>query len=136
MPNCYPMWIYCWIWKGNQAQTCWNKNNYFNLCWLYLVLFHWILSCRKKSCNRPNKNYWANCNWNWISWSRCLIKSEKKVTGVTTAAFIWAMSGISILIGSNMLITAIVLTLLIVTCTWIFEIIEKKIHTGHRDESE
>ena len=65
-----------------------------------------------------------------------IIKSEKKVTGVTTAAFIWAMSGISILIGSNMLITAIILTLLIVTCTWIFEIIEKKIHTGHRDESE
>ena len=65
-----------------------------------------------------------------------IIKSEKKVTGVTTAAFIWAMSGISILIGINMLKTAIILTLLIVTCTWFFEIIEKKIHMGHRDSEE
>jgi putative Mg2+ transporter-C (MgtC) family protein len=65
-----------------------------------------------------------------------IIKSEKKVTGVTTAAFIWAMSGISILIGSNMLITSVILTLLIITCTWFFELIEKKIHTGHGDENE
>jgi putative Mg2+ transporter-C (MgtC) family protein len=65
-----------------------------------------------------------------------IIKSDKKVTGVTTAAFIWAMSGISILIGSNLLITSVVLTILIVTCTWFFEIIEKKIHMGHGDGGE
>lgn len=65
-----------------------------------------------------------------------IIKADKKVTGVTTAAFIWAMSGISILIGCNLLITSIVLTIMIVASTWFFEIIEKKIHAGHEESEE
>ncbi len=60
-----------------------------------------------------------------------IVKSDKKVTGVTTAAFIWAVSGISILIGSNMYIIPIVLTILLVIVTWLFEFIEKKVHSDH-----
>ena len=63
-----------------------------------------------------------------------IVKSDKKVTGVTTAAFIWAMSGISILIGSNMYLTPIILTLLIVLLTWIFELVEKRLHANHPGE--
>jgi len=60
-----------------------------------------------------------------------IVKSDTKVTGVTTAAFIWAMSGISILIGSNMFLTPVVLTLLIVVLTWLFELLEKRLHANH-----
>ncbi len=63
-----------------------------------------------------------------------IVKSDTKVTGVTTAAFIWAMSGISILIGSNMYLTPVILTLLIVLLTWIFELVEKKLHANHPGE--
>lgn len=63
-----------------------------------------------------------------------IVKSDKKVSGVTTAAFIWAMSGISILIGINMYLTPIILTLLIVMLTWLFELLEKKLHAGSRED--
>lgn len=63
-----------------------------------------------------------------------IVKSEKKVTGVTTAAFIWANSGISILIGSNLYLTPIVITLLVVAISWIFERFERKVHQGHLEE--
>jgi putative Mg2+ transporter-C (MgtC) family protein len=65
-----------------------------------------------------------------------IVKSDKKVSGVTTAAFIWAMSGISILIGSNMYLTPVILTLLIVLLTWIFELVEKRLHAGCREDEE
>jgi putative Mg2+ transporter-C (MgtC) family protein len=63
-----------------------------------------------------------------------IVKSDQKVTGVTTAAFIWAMSAISILIGSNMYIIPIVATFLLVIITWLFEGMEKRIHKGHSNE--
>jgi uncharacterized membrane protein YhiD involved in acid resistance len=62
------------------------------------------------------------------------VKSDQKVTGVTTAAFIWAMSAISILIGSNMYLIPIIATLLLVTITRLFEEMEKRIHKGHSNE--
>jgi putative Mg2+ transporter-C (MgtC) family protein len=65
-----------------------------------------------------------------------IVKSDKKVTGVTTAAFIWAMSGISILIGSNMYLIPIVLTLLLVVIIWAFEKFEKRIHADHSESGE
>lgn len=65
-----------------------------------------------------------------------IVKSDKKVTGVTTAAFIWAMSGISILIGSNMYLIPIVLTLFLVVIIWAFEKFEKRIHAGHNESGE
>lgn len=63
-----------------------------------------------------------------------IVKSDQKVTGVTTAAFIWAMSAISILIGSNMYLIPVVATLLLVIITWLFEGLEKRIHKGHANE--
>ena len=65
-----------------------------------------------------------------------IVKSDKKVTGVTTAAFIWAMSGISILIGSSMYLIPIVLTILLVAITWIFELIEKKLHMEYHEDGD
>lgn len=63
-----------------------------------------------------------------------IVKSEQKVTGVTTAAFIWANSGISILIGSNLYITPITITILVVAISWLFERFERKVHEGHLEE--
>ena len=65
-----------------------------------------------------------------------IVKSDNKVTGVTTAAFIWAMSGISILIGSNLYIIPIVLTLLLVGVIWIFEMIEKKLNINYHEDAD
>ncbi len=63
-----------------------------------------------------------------------IVKSEQKVTGVTTAAFIWANSGISILIGSNLYLTPIAITVLVVAISWLFERFERKVHEGHLEE--
>lgn len=57
-----------------------------------------------------------------------IVKSDQKVTGVTTAAFIWAISGISILIGYNMYLVPIAATVGLVVVVWLFEIVESKIH--------
>ena len=65
-----------------------------------------------------------------------IVKSDNKVTGVTTAAFIWAMSGISILIGSNLYLIPIVLTLLLVGVIWIFEMIEKKLNINYKEDAD
>ena len=63
-----------------------------------------------------------------------IVKSDQKVTGVTTAAFIWAVSGISILIGSNMYLTPITVTIFLVFITWIFEKLEYRLHKSHSHE--
>ena len=60
-----------------------------------------------------------------------IVKSDQKVTGVTTAAFIWAVSGISILIGSNMYLIPVVVTIFLVFTTWIFEKFEDRLHRDH-----
>jgi putative Mg2+ transporter-C (MgtC) family protein len=63
-----------------------------------------------------------------------IMKEGNKVSGVTTAAFIWAMSGISILIGCNLYLIPVVATLILVFITWLFEFLEKRIHNGHAHE--
>jgi putative Mg2+ transporter-C (MgtC) family protein len=63
-----------------------------------------------------------------------IVKSDQKVTGVTTAAFIWAMSGISILIGSNMYLIPVTVTLFLVFITWLFEKFEDRLHRDHSHE--
>ena len=65
-----------------------------------------------------------------------IVKSDNKVTGVTTAAFIWAMSGISILIGRNLYLIPIVLTLLLVGIIWIFERVEKKLNINYHEDAD
>jgi putative Mg2+ transporter-C (MgtC) family protein len=65
-----------------------------------------------------------------------IVKSDKKVTVVTPATFICAMSGISILIGSNLYLVPIVLTLLLVLIIWAFEKFEKTLHADHNESGE
>jgi len=60
-----------------------------------------------------------------------IVKSDQKVTGVTTAAFIWAISGISILIGYNMYLVPIVATVGLVLVAWLFEKVEKMVHSDN-----
>lgn len=54
-------------------------------------------------------------------------KENNKITGVTTAAFIWANSAIGVMIGSNLYLIPIVATGLIITASWLFEFVEDKV---------
>jgi putative Mg2+ transporter-C (MgtC) family protein len=60
-----------------------------------------------------------------------IVKSDQKVTCVTTAAFFWAVSGISILIGSNLYLIPVAVTIFLVFITWIFEKFEDRLHRDH-----
>ena len=56
-----------------------------------------------------------------------IMKNDDKIIGVTTAAFIWVVSAIGILIGTGLFITPIVLTIGLFAISRIFEIVEKYI---------
>lgn len=58
-------------------------------------------------------------------------KSEQKITGITTAAFIWAISAIGVMIGYNMYLIPLAATLFIVLVTAIFEQVEKRVNKQH-----
>lgn len=62
-----------------------------------------------------------------------IFRTENKVVGVTTAAFIWIMASIGILIGSGIYIISIVLTLGLVLMSLLFERLEVRIK---RDKHE
>jgi putative Mg2+ transporter-C (MgtC) family protein len=53
-----------------------------------------------------------------------IMKVEDKIIGVTTAAFIWVVSAIGIMIGSGFLITPVILTLGLLLISRTFEKIE------------
>ena len=56
-----------------------------------------------------------------------IVKQEDKVVGVTTAAFIWVISGIGILAGMGLVIIPIVLTIGLLIVTRFFEKVERYI---------
>jgi len=57
-----------------------------------------------------------------------IFKNENKVIGVTSAAFIWVMCAIGLLCGANMLLSAFVLTLGLLTISILLHKIEKMYH--------
>lgn len=56
-----------------------------------------------------------------------IMRTEDKITGVTTAAFIWTVSAIGIMVGCGMYIIPILITVGLLIVSKIFEKIEKKI---------
>lgn len=56
-----------------------------------------------------------------------IVKQEDKVVGVTTAAFIWVISAIGVLVGFGAIITPIVLSIGLLFVSRIFERVEKYI---------
>ena len=56
-----------------------------------------------------------------------IMRTEDKITGVTTAAFIWTVSAIGIMIGCSTYIIPILITVGLLIVSKIFEKIEKKI---------
>lgn len=56
-----------------------------------------------------------------------IFKNEDKVVGVTTAAFIWVVSAIGVLVGLGAIVTPIVLTLGLVVVSLALEKIEQQI---------
>lgn len=63
-----------------------------------------------------------------------ILKSELRVTGVTTAAFIWAISAIGVLIGNNLYLIPIAATVFITLITFTFEYIERLINKEHEQK--
>lgn len=53
-----------------------------------------------------------------------IMKMEDKIIGVTTAAFIWVVSAIGIMIGSGFLISPVILTIGLIIISRIFESLE------------
>jgi putative Mg2+ transporter-C (MgtC) family protein len=56
-----------------------------------------------------------------------IMRTEDKITGVTTAAFIWTVSAIGIMVGCGTYIIPIVITVGLMVVSKMFEKIEKKI---------
>lgn len=56
-----------------------------------------------------------------------IVKNDDRITGVTTAAFIWSVSAIGILAGTGAIVTPIILSLGLVAISRIFEKVEAKI---------
>lgn len=56
-----------------------------------------------------------------------IVKQDDRITGVTTAAFIWAVSAIGILAGTGAIVTPIILSLGLVIISRIFEKVEFKL---------
>lgn len=56
-----------------------------------------------------------------------IMKTDDKIVGVTTAAFIWVVSAIGIMIGLGIYIVPIVITVGLLITTKIMEFIEKRI---------
>jgi putative Mg2+ transporter-C (MgtC) family protein len=56
-----------------------------------------------------------------------IMKHDDKIIGVTTAAFIWAISAIGVMIGLGYYITPILITIGLLIISKLFEILEKRI---------
>jgi uncharacterized membrane protein YhiD involved in acid resistance len=55
------------------------------------------------------------------------MKHDDKIIGVTTAAFIWIMSAIGVLVGMGSYITPVLVTIGLIIISRIFERVEKYI---------
>lgn len=54
-----------------------------------------------------------------------IMKNDDRIVGLTTAAFIWIISGIGILCGMGYIVMPIVLTFGLLVVSWAFEKVEK-----------
>lgn len=63
-----------------------------------------------------------------------IFKFSDKITGVTTASFIWIMSAIGCLVGCGFLTLSIVLTLGLLLTTILFHFVERKINKVREDK--
>jgi len=56
-----------------------------------------------------------------------IMKDNDKIIGITTAAFIWVISGIGIMCGMGLILTPIIITIGLLTITTLFEKVERYI---------
>lgn len=62
-----------------------------------------------------------------------IIQNKDKITGLTTAAFIWTISAIGILCGMGLWLTPIMLTIGLITISHLFEGVEEWIKKDSED---
>ncbi len=63
-------------------------------------------------------------------------KTADRVTGVTTATFIWVMCAIGVLAGVGLTLLPITLTILILIISIVFRKVEDKIHDSHEPHKD
>jgi len=63
-----------------------------------------------------------------------IMKHDDKIIGVTTAAFIWIMSAIGVLVGMGYYITPVVVTIGLIIISRIFERVEKYIRNQQENK--
>lgn len=65
-----------------------------------------------------------------------IIKTDDKIVGVTTAAFIWVVSAIGILCGIGATLTPIILTIILLIVSKLFEKVERYIKDKNNEKKE
>ena len=65
-----------------------------------------------------------------------IMRSDNKLVGVTTAAFIWVVSAIGVLVGMGAIITPIIISIGLVIISRFFERVEKFIKSKNTKENE
>ena len=65
-----------------------------------------------------------------------IMRSDNKLIGVTTAAFIWVVSAIGVLVGMGAIITPIIISIGLVIISRFFERVEKFIKSKNTKENE
>ena len=64
-----------------------------------------------------------------------IMRDQDKIIGITTAAFIWVISGIGILCGMGLIVIPIVLTIGLLLVSRFFEKVERQIRKGFDDRN-
>ena len=64
-----------------------------------------------------------------------IMRDRDKIIGITTAAFIWVISGIGILCGMGLIVIPIVLTIGLLLVSRFFEKVERQIRKGFDDRN-
>lgn len=65
-----------------------------------------------------------------------IFKTQDRVVGVTSAAFIWVMCAIGLLCGSGMFMAAISLTIGLLIISILLHLLEKKYHGQKKDDQK
>lgn len=64
-----------------------------------------------------------------------IMRDHDKIIGITTAAFIWVISGIGILCGMGLIITPILMTIGLLLVSRVFEKVERQIRKDFDDRN-
>ena len=65
-----------------------------------------------------------------------ILRIDDRISGVTTAAFIWVVSAIGVLVGMGAILTPIIISIGLIIISRFFERVEQFIKNKHKKENE